>query len=132
MSNDGQSRQCPHCPFVTEEDLNRHVQSVHRDPSKSPAEVQKSPNPDDRGQSRMSTSSATRQHFHVESISEESSSEEEESTMVDPRMELKKLAYARAVVDMLSPNQHLDEESLMRRLSGRHPEVLENTDCHSS
>ena len=73
----------------------------------------------------MSTSSATRQHFHVESISEESSSEEEESTMVDPRMELKKLAYARAVVDMLSPNQQFDEESLMRRLSGRHPGVLQ-------
>ena len=111
MSEEGQGRQCPLCPFVTtEEDLGRHVAKFHRDPSKSPAGAQKSPISDDRGQSRMSTSSAAFQRFRVESISERSTSEDEESTPMDPRVVLKKMSYARAVQDMLNPNQQFDEE----------------------
>ena len=124
MSEEGQGRQCPHCPFVaTEEDLGRHIAKFHRDPSKSSAGAQKSPISDVHGQLQMPTSSVARQRFRVESISERSTSEDEESTPMDPRMVLKKMSYARAVQDMLNPNQQFDEESLMRCLADRHPEI---------
>ena len=93
-----------------EEGLNHHVASNHRDPSTSPAEEQKSPNSGGRRQSRMSTSSAARQRFRAEGISEGASQKEKSRICKN--------------CDWPDQPHHLFlEESQICHLAGRLPEV---------
>ena len=117
MLKTNQGRHCPHCQFITEA-------------AENSTDIQKSSFVGEAGQSRMSTSSSTLQQYHVENISESSSSEGEDSFTVDPRMELRRPAYARAVVDLLNQHQQFEEELLVRRLAFKtFPRSQKSTEC---
>ena len=112
MSTTSQVRHCPHCQFITEENLEKHIRSVHPEAAEISTDIQESSFTGEVGQTRMSTSSSTLQQYHVENISDSSSSTEEDSFTVDPRLELRRLAYARAVVDLLNQHHQFEEDSL--------------------